>query len=65
MLTDKQLRNQIMNRIQRIRGNNLSELNEFVKQIEASIGNKEKILSFGGSFKSMDNEVFEELTKNL
>ena len=65
MITETQIRSQILRRIQRIPSNRLVELNEFVSKLEQTSSNKDKILSFAGAWENLDTTAFEELTENL
>ena len=65
MITETQIRSQILRRIQRIPSNRLVELNEFVSKLEQTSGNKDKILSFAGAWENLDSNAFDELTENL
>ena len=65
MITETQIRSQILRRIQRIPSNRLVELNEFVSKLEQTSGNKDKILSFTGAWENLDSNAFDELTENL
>ena len=65
MITETQIRSQILRRIQRIPSNRLVELNEFVSKLEQTSSNKDKILSFAGAWENLDSYAFDELTENL
>jgi hypothetical protein len=65
MITETQIRSQILRRIQRIPSNRLVELNEFVSKLEQTSSNKDKILSFAGAWENLDTNTFDELTENL
>jgi|GEM_PF-477082 len=65
MITDIQRRNQILRRISRIPKDKLKELDEFVSKLEQEINKKNKTLSYAGTWQDIDNEVFDDLTKNI
>jgi regulator of PEP synthase PpsR (kinase-PPPase family) len=65
MITDTQIRRQLLKRIQQIPSNKLNELNEFVSKLELNSNNKDKILSFAGAWENLDTNTFIELTENL
>jgi hypothetical protein len=65
MITETQIRSEILRRIQRIPSNRLIELNEFVSKLEQTSSNKDKILSFAGAWENLDAKAFDELTENL
>ena len=65
MITETQIRSQILRKIQRIPSNRLIELNEFVSKLEQASGKKDKILSFAGVWENLDINTFDELTENL
>ena len=65
MMTETQIRSQILRRIQRIPSNKLNELNEFVSKLEETSSNKDKILSFAGAWENLEPTIFIELTENL
>ncbi|MBW6480528.1 MAG: hypothetical protein K0B37_13960 [Bacteroidales bacterium] len=65
MKTETQIRNQILRRIQRIPGDKLKDLSEYVAKLEQNINKKEKILSYAGVWENMEDSAFEELTDKL
>lgn len=65
MKTETQIRNQILRRIQRIPGDKLKDLSEYVAKLEQNIDKKEKILSYAGVWENMEDSAFEELTDKL
>lgn len=65
MKTETQIRNQILRRIQRIPGDKLKDLSDYVAKLEQNINKKEKILSYAGAWENMDDSVFEELTEKI
>jgi len=65
MISDSQIRSQIIRQIQRIPPEKLKELEEFISNLDQSITKKAKILSFAGAWLNIDDSVFNELTENL
>lgn len=65
MITDKQRRNQIWSKVQKMPSDRLKKLHEYIKQLEKSSSGKRKVLSYAGTWKDLDNELFKELTDNL
>jgi hypothetical protein len=65
MITDTQRRMQILRKVNRIPVDKLKELDEFVSKLEEGIVKKSKVLSFAGSWRDIDDAVFDELTNNL
>lgn len=64
-MTETQIRNQLIRRIQRIPSNKLIELNELVSKLEQTSSIKDQNLSFAGSWENIDLETFDSLTVNL
>ena len=65
MITDKQRKNQILRRIQKMPPDKIRELDEFMSKLEQETPKKKKILSYAGSWSDLDESTFEDLTKNL
>ena len=65
MITDTQIRSQLIRRIQRIPSNKLNEINELVSKLERTSPAKDKNLSFAGAWENLDAETFNALTDNL
>lgn len=65
MKTDTQIRKMIMQRIKRVPGNRLKELDEYVAGLEQKMNQRERILTYAGVWKNIDDEVFDDLTENL
>ena len=65
MMTETQIRSQLIRRIQRIPSNKLIELNELVSKLEQTSSKKDKNLSFAGAWENIDLETFDNLTVNL
>lgn len=65
MLTDTQIRNQIIRKIYQIPIDKLTEIDEFLSKLERDISIQKKNLSFAGVWKNIDESVFIDLTDNL
>ena len=65
MITDTQRRTQILRKVNRIPVDKLKELDDFVSKLEGGVVRKSKILSFAGSWKNIDDAVFNALTNDL
>jgi hypothetical protein len=65
MITETQIRSQLIRRIQRIPSSKLIELNDLVSKLELTSSNKEKNLSFAGAWINIDSDTFNNLTENL
>lgn len=65
MITDKQRKNQILRRIQKLPPDKIKELHEFVGKIDQETPMKMKILSYAGTWSDIDDTVYNDLTENL
>lgn len=66
MKADTQIRQQIFRKIRRIPSDKLNDLNDYLSKFEQTIdSNPSKVLSFAGSWNSIDESVFDELTDKL
>jgi hypothetical protein len=65
MITETQIRSQLIRRIQRIPSSKLNELSEFVTKIELTASKKDKNLSFAGSWTNIDSDTFNNLTEKF
>ena len=65
MISDTQIRQQILRKIRRIPSNKLTDLNEYLSNLEQTTEKSTKILSFAGSWNNIDESAFKELTDNL
>ena len=65
MIADAQIRQQILRKIRKMPLNKLNDLNEYLSKLEQSTEKTSKILSYAGSWKSIDESAFNELTDNL
>lgn len=58
------IRKEIIQRIDNVSDDMLLELLNFIKELEGK-SKKERILSFSGIWKDLDDEFFDDLTKDL
>ncbi|MBS3770993.1 MAG: hypothetical protein KGY70_02545 [Bacteroidales bacterium] len=65
MITDKQRKNLILRRIQKLPPDKIKELNKFMDKLEQETPRKRKILSYAGAWSDMDESTLDDLTKNL
>ena len=56
---------EIVDKMDNIPNNQLEEVLSYVDKIESSIRKKQKILSYAGSWKDIDDDLFSDLTENL
>lgn len=65
MITDSQIRNKLLRKIQRIPSEKLKELDDFISKLVGKGDHKSKTLSFAGAWKDIDGSIFQDLTENL
>lgn len=65
MIDEKDIKKRIINRIENIHGNKLSQIYEFLKKIDRENTEKSKLLSYAGIWSDMDEATFDDFTKNL
>jgi len=65
MITDKQRKNQILRRLQKLPPDKIKELNEFMDRLEQETPKKRKILSYAGVWSDMDESTLDDLTNKL
>jgi len=65
MIEDAQIRQQIIRKIGRIPSSKLKDVNDYLSKLEQTTEKTSKILSYAGSWKSIDESTFNELTDNL
>lgn len=56
MMTDAQIRSQLLRKIQKIPDDKLKELNEYITKLEGQPGSKVKVLSYAGAWS--DHNLF-------
>ncbi len=64
MNTKNRLRNNLIRKIQQLSTNKLTEINKLWSK-ENQVKSKENTLKLGGSWKNIDNEIFDDFTVNL
>jgi hypothetical protein len=62
MIAETKIRNQILSRIERMPGEQLSKLDKFLKKLAMEKTKKDRILSYAGAWKDMDDDVFQDFT---
>ncbi len=62
---DTQTREQILRKIRRIPDDKLKELEVFVSKLEKTTNKKDRNLSFAGTWKNIDDNLFNEFTENI
>lgn len=65
MISDTEIRDQLIKRIRNIPPDMLSELNALVAKLEKSSLRKAKNLSYAGIWSDIDNDLFKDLSENL
>jgi len=65
MITETKIRDKILKRINRIPVEQLTEVERYLKMLESQNTKKKKILSYAGSWKDLDDEVFRQFTNEL
>lgn len=65
MIAETKIRNQILRRIERMPGEQLSKLDRFLKKLALEKTKKDRILSYAGAWKDMDDNIFREFTADL
>ena len=63
--SDTQIRDQLIRRIQRIRADILRQLDDYAAKLEETFNNKDKILSFAGTWENIDDDLFNDFTDKL
>ncbi len=64
-VTKDKLKDKIINRISSMSRERLKNIDEYIDQLEEKNKKKQEILSFAGSWKDIDKEVFNDLTDRL
>jgi len=65
MTTETQIRSKISKQVQRIPPYKLNELIEYLDKLEQETNKKNKVLSYAGIWKDLDEDIFRELTDGL
>lgn len=59
------LRNNLMQKIERLPADKLTEIDNLLRKIESQFKSKEKTLQLAGSWKDLDDDLFADLTEKL
>jgi len=65
MTVKDKLRNNLIQKIQKLSIEKLTEMNGVLDKIENQLKSKEKTLNLAGSWKDLDDDIFSDLTENL
>ncbi|MBE0638479.1 MAG: hypothetical protein IH598_08165 [Bacteroidales bacterium] len=65
MTTETKIRKQILRRIERMPEEQLMELDKILKKLELEKTKKDRILSYAGAWKDMDDAIFRAFTGEL
>ncbi len=65
MITDAQIRNQLLRKIKKIPNDKLKELNDYISKLEGQSDNKSNALFFAGAWNDIENSTFNDLTVDL
>lgn len=61
----KKLRNNLINRIQQLSADKLTEISDLLSKVEDQLKSKDKTLQLAGIWKDMDEDLFINLTEKL
>lgn len=61
----KKLRNNLINRIQQLSTDRLTEISDLLNKIENQLKSKDKTLQLAGTWKDLDEDIFIDLTEKL
>lgn len=65
MISETIIRNQILRIIERMPGEQLSKLDMYLKKLALEKTKKDRILSYAGAWKDMDDNIFRGFTEEL
>ncbi len=65
MTTEAKIRNEIFGRIEGLPEEQLTKLDMYLKKLALEKTKKDRILSYAGAWKEMDDEIFREFTTEL
>lgn len=65
MTEDSKIRQRIVKQLEKLSGDKLRDILEYLKSLESGSVNKKKILSYAGSWSEIDEDIFSELTNDL
>lgn len=61
----KKLRNNLINRIQQLSADKLTEISDLLNKSENQLKSKDQTLQLAGTWKDLNDEVFVDLTEKL
>lgn len=65
MVNTSKIREEIKTRVDKISGEKLSDILEFIKQFESEQEEDSTLLNYFGIWENLDNELIDDLTINL
>lgn len=65
MNVKNRLRNSLIRRIQQLSTDKLTEINNLLNKIESQLKSKEKTIELAGSWKDLNDDLFNDLTTKL
>ncbi len=65
MTTETKIRNKILRRIERLPEEQLSKIDKYLKKLALEKTKKDRILSYAGAWKDMDDDIFRQFTTEL
>ncbi len=65
MNSKNRLRNSLIRKIQRLSADKLTEVNDILSKIEGQIKSKDRTLKLAGSWKDLDDHLFDDLTEKI
>jgi len=65
MIAETKIRNQILRRIEGLPEEQLLKIDKYLKKLALEKTKKDRILSYAGAWKDMDDEIFREFTTEL
>jgi hypothetical protein len=65
MNVKNRLRNSLVRKIQQLSADKLTEINNLLSKIESQLKSKDKTLKLAGTWKDLDDSVFNEMTEKL
>ncbi len=65
MNVKNRLRNSLIEKLQQLSADKLTEINNLLSEIESQLKSKGKTLKLAGIWKDLDNDFFTEMTDNL
>jgi hypothetical protein len=65
MNVKNRLRNNLVRKLQQLSADKLTEINNLLSKIESQIKSKDKTLKLAGTWKELDDSLFNEMTEKL